>query len=47
MGIEILAENQYRALQKLESFDTKTFSWVKTPREIQKLGGAIIPEVFV
>lgn len=41
MGIEILTEEQYRALQKLGSFDTKTSSWVKTPLEIRKLGGAI------
>jgi hypothetical protein len=41
MGIEILTEEQYRALQKLGNFDTKTSSWVKTPVEIRKLGGAI------
>lgn len=41
MGIEILTEEQYRALQKLGSFDTKTSSWVKTPSNIRKLGGAI------
>lgn len=41
MGIEILAEEQYRELQKLGSFDTKTSSWVKTPSDIRKLGGAI------
>src|SRR5688572_798032 len=41
MGIEILAEEQYRELQKLGKFDTKTSSWVKTPAEIRKLGGAI------
>lgn len=41
MGIEILTEEQYRELQKLGSFDTKTSSWVKTPPEIRKLGGAI------
>ncbi|MFI5253360.1 MAG: DUF4256 domain-containing protein [Bacteroidota bacterium] len=41
MGIEILTEEQYRELQKLGSFDTKTSSWVKTPSEIRKLGGAI------
>lgn len=41
MGIEMLTEEQYRALQKLGSFDTKTSSWVKTPLEIRKLGGAI------
>jgi hypothetical protein len=41
MGIEILTEEQYRALQKLGEFDTKTSSWLKTPVEIRKLGGAI------
>ncbi|SRR6266545_429757 len=41
MGIEILTEEQYRELQKLGKFDTKTSSWVKTPSEIRKLGGAI------
>jgi len=41
MGIEILTEEQYRELQKLENFDTKTSSWIKTPAEIRKLGGAI------
>ena len=41
MGIEILTEEQYRELQKLGKFDTKTQSWVKTPAEIRKLGGAI------
>jgi hypothetical protein len=41
MGIEILTEEQYRELQKLGNFDTKTSSWVKTPSEIRKLGGAI------
>jgi hypothetical protein len=41
MGIEILTEEQYRELQKLGNFDTKTSSWVKTPTEIRKLGGAI------
>ena len=41
MGIEILTEEQYRELQKTGSFDTKTSSWVKTPPEIRKLGGAI------
>jgi hypothetical protein len=41
MGIEILTEEQYRALQKLGNFDTKTSSWLKTPSEIRKLGGAI------
>ena len=41
MGIEILTEEQYRELQKLGKFDMKTSSWVKTPSEIRKLGGAI------
>jgi hypothetical protein len=41
MGIEILTEEQYRELQKLGEFDTKTSSWVKTPSEIRKLGGAL------
>ncbi len=41
MGIELLTEEQYRELQKLGSFDTKTSSWVKTPSDIRKLGGAV------
>jgi len=41
MGIELLTEEQYRALQKLGKFDTKTSSWVKTPSDIRKLGGAL------
>jgi Protein of unknown function (DUF4256) len=41
MGIELLTEEQYRALQKLGSFDTKTSSWIITPAEIRKLGGAL------
>src|SRR4029079_1613853 len=41
MGIELLSEEQYRSLQKLGDFDTKTSSWVKTPSEIRELGGAI------
>ena len=41
IGIEILTEEQYRELQKLGNFDTKTSSWVKTPSIIRKLGGAI------
>jgi hypothetical protein len=41
MGIELLTEEQYRDLQKLGSFDLKTSSWVKTPAEIRKHGGAI------
>ncbi|MBL8796273.1 MAG: DUF4256 domain-containing protein [Planctomycetia bacterium] len=41
MGIELLTEDQYRALQKLGSFDTKTSSWVRTPADIRELGGAL------
>ena len=41
MGIELLTEEQYRELQKLGYFDTKTSSWVKTPTDIRKLGGAL------
>ena len=41
MGIELLTEEQYRELQKLENFDAKTSSWVKTPSNIRKLGGAL------
>lgn len=41
IGIEILTEDQYRKLQTLGEFDTKTSSWVKTPEPIRKLGGAI------
>ena len=41
MGIEILTEEQYREMQKLGNFDTKTSSWVKTPADIRKLGGAL------
>lgn len=41
IGIELLTEDQYRELQKLSEFDLKTSSWVKTPEEIRKLGGAI------
>ena len=41
MGIELLTEEQYRELQKLGEFDTKTSSWVKTPSDIRKLGGAV------
>lgn len=41
MGIELLTEEEYRELQKLGNFDTKTSSWVKTPAAIRELGGAI------
>jgi hypothetical protein len=41
MGIELLTEEQYRDLQQLGKFDTKTSSWIKTPADIRKLGGAI------
>jgi hypothetical protein len=41
IGIELLTEEQYRELQKLGNFDTKTSSWVKTPSAIRKLGGAL------
>ena len=41
MGIEFLTEDQYRELQQLGNFDTKTSSWVKTPANIRKLGGAL------
>jgi Protein of unknown function (DUF4256) len=41
MGIELLTEEQYRELQKLGNFDAKTSSWLKTPSNIRKLGGAI------
>lgn len=44
IGIEILTEGQYRELQKLGEFDTKTSSWLKTPPEIRKLGGAIFAD---
>jgi Protein of unknown function (DUF4256) len=41
MGVEILTEEEYRALQQLGNFDVKTSSWVKTPSNIRKLGGAV------
>ena len=41
MGIELLTEEQYRELQQFGIFDTKTSSWVKTPADIRKLGGAL------
>ncbi len=44
MGIELLSEEQYRELQILGNFDTKTSSWIKTPSDIRKLGGAIFAD---
>ena len=44
MGIEILTEDQYRELQQLGNFDMKTSSWVKTPPDIRKLGGALFAD---
>jgi len=44
MGIELLNEEQYRALQQLGKFDEKTSSWIKTPAEIRKLGGALFAD---
>ena len=44
MGVELLTEEQYRELQKLGDFDTKTSSWITTPSEIRKLGGAIFAD---
>ena len=44
MGVQILTEEQYRELQKLGNFDPKTSSWIKTPADIRKLGGAISGE---
>ena len=41
MGIELLNEDQYRELQEIGEFDTKTESWLQTPTEIRELGGAI------
>lgn len=41
MGIEMLTEEEYRALQELEKFDMKTSTWVKTPKDIRERGGAI------
>jgi hypothetical protein len=41
MGIELLTEEQYRELQELGEFDTTTSSWVKTPLDVRKLGGAL------
>lgn len=44
MGIELLTEEQYRFLQELGEFDLKTSSWIKTPAEIRKLGGALFAD---
>lgn len=44
MGIELLSEEQYRALQQLGNFDMKTSSWIKTPVDIRKLGGALFAD---
>ncbi|MGD8475358.1 MAG: DUF4256 domain-containing protein [Anaerolineae bacterium] len=44
IGIELLTEDQYRELQRLGDFDTKTSSWVKTPSEIRELGGALFAD---
>jgi hypothetical protein len=44
MGIEILSEEQYRELQKLGEFDTKTSTWIQTPADIRKLGGALFAD---
>ena len=44
MGIELLAEEEYRELQKLGNFDTKTSSWIQTPAAIRKLGGALFSD---
>lgn len=41
MGIDLLTEEQYRELQKLDEFDTKTSSWIRTPPEVRALGGAL------
>jgi len=44
MGIDLLTEEQYRELQRLESFDTKTSSWIRTPANIRTLGGALFAD---
>ena len=44
MGIELLTEEQYRELQRLGNFDTKTSSWLKTPDDVRKLGGALFAD---
>lgn len=45
MGVEIMSEEEYHALQKLGSFDLKTSSWIKTPEDIRSLGGAIFGDL--
>jgi hypothetical protein len=44
IGIELLTEEQYRELQKIGNFDTKTSSWIKTPPDVRKLGGALFAD---
>ena len=44
MGVELLTEEEYFALQKLGEFDTKRSSWLKTPADVRKLGGALFAE---
>ena len=44
MGIDLLTEEEYRELQKLGNFDTKTSSWIQTPSDIRKLGGALFAD---
>ena len=44
MGIELLGESEYRALQQLGQFDCKTSSWIKTPKDVRKLGGALFAD---
>jgi hypothetical protein len=44
MGIELLTEEEYCGLQQLGKFDTKTSSWIKTPADIRKLGGALFAD---
>ena len=44
IDIELLTEQEYRELQKLGNFDTKTSSWIKTPSDIRKLGGALFAD---
>lgn len=44
MGVELINESQYRELQELGTFDTKTSSWIKTPADVRKLGGALFAD---